>query len=147
MPSTNYSKVRDAVIRAVPEEWKPVTGFDGYMVSNTGYVRSIFRGRNSGKILKFNVIGHGYFQVQLSFNNKQKSFLVHRLVSQAFIPNKENLPCVNHKDGNKENNHVTNLEWCSYQENSLHAIKNGLWNQNRDKNGKYSKSILEGKGE
>lgn len=64
----------------------------------------------------------GYYAVCLN----GKKYLVHRLVAERYIPNPNNLPCINHKDGNKLNNNVDNLEWCSYSENNAHALKNGL---------------------
>lgn len=69
---------------------------------------------------------HGYEIVFLWKDNKSKSYTVHRLVAQAFISNPENKPCVNHIDGNKLNNEVNNLEWCTYSENTIHALENGL---------------------
>lgn len=68
----------------------------------------------------------GYKRVALWKNNKYKFHLVHRLVAKALIPNTENKPCVNHKDGNKQNNHVNNLEWVTYSENTIHALEMGL---------------------
>lgn len=68
----------------------------------------------------------GYLKVGLSVDGIHKYYLVHRLVAQAFIPNPNNLPQVNHIDGNKLNNHVDNLEWVSSYENQQHAVKNGL---------------------
>lgn len=71
----------------------------------------------------------GYPAVDIVDDNKViKKSLVHRLVAEAFIPNPDNLPCVNHKDGDKHNNNVDNLEWCSYKDNTQHALKNNLLN-------------------
>lgn len=73
----------------------------------------------------------GYYAVMLWLGNKSKCAKVHRLVAEAFIPNPDNLPCINHKDGDKLNNQVTNLEWCTYQENMQHAVRTGLTHPHR----------------
>lgn len=80
----------------------------------------------SGKKKATFINNHGYEVVFLWENNKAKSHSVHRLVAEAFLPNPENKPCVNHKDGNKANNILDNLEWCTYSENTLHALENNL---------------------
>lgn len=104
------------------EFWKPVAGFEGlYEVSSLGRVRSLNREVfQQGRIQKYKgcimsqLIGrHGYYSVRLSKHNKKKTFLVHRIVAEAFIPNTDNLPVVNHKDENRKNNSVANLEWCT----------------------------------
>ena len=69
----------------------------------------------------------GYPTVHLAYGNNKGNAVVHRLVAQTFIPNPDNKPCVNHKDGNKENNHVSNLEWVTHKENTAHAIATGLF--------------------
>ena len=79
------------------------------------------------KIVKSNLIGAGYLGLAIGANGIKKRFIVHRLVAQAFIPNPENKPCVNHKDGNKLNNCIKNLEWVTYQENTIHAHRVGLF--------------------
>ena len=78
------------------------------------------------KILKTSKTSVGYLTVSLCKNGKKKSFRVNRLVAIAFIDNPDNKPQVNHKDGNKENNTVDNLEWCTCSENQIHAFKTGL---------------------
>lgn len=118
------------------ELWKDIDGYEGiYQVSNLGRVKSLDRtllGKNSieykvkGKIRKISCIGKGYQKIQLSKEGNSKNFLIHRLVAQAFIPNPENLPIVNHIDGNKTNNHIGNLEWVSSSKNINHAISIGL---------------------
>ena len=80
--------------------------------------------RNS-RILK-TTIRNGYKSVCLSIDNIKQTHYVHRLVAETYIPNPNNLPCVNHIDGNKLNNDVSNLEWVSHKENSQHASKMGL---------------------
>lgn len=88
--------------------WKPVKGYEGvYEVSNNGNVR-----RCNGKMLKPKVEKSGYVRFHLSKNNVAKSVSAHRIVAVAFIPNPNNYKTVNHKDENKENNDVSNLEWC-----------------------------------
>lgn len=104
-------------------KWKPVTNYEGiYEISENGDVKRIAKTNNQygiGHILKHNII-NGYAHVQLHKDSKVKSMRVHRLVSMAFIPNEQNKPHVNHIDGNKLNNHVSNLEWCTPSENQLH---------------------------
>ena len=98
------------------EVWKDINGYkELYQVSNWGRVKSLKFGKE--RILKPGINGKGYFQVQLWKNNNSKNYVVHRLVAQAFIPNPDNLPCINHRDECKTNNNVENLEWCSYQYN------------------------------
>lgn len=99
-------------------EWKPVVGFEGlYSVSDTGEIRSERRKRN----MTVQVNRYGYYQVILSVNRKQNMRLVHRMVAQAFICNKQNLPQVNHIDENKLNNSVDNLEWCTLEYNQCYG--------------------------
>jgi hypothetical protein len=81
----------------------------------------------NGKELKPATDKKGYLRVGLTINKKLCTKKVHRLVAIEFIPNPLNKPCVNHIDGNKKNNNVTNLEWVTYKENTEHAIKNNLF--------------------
>ena len=110
------------------EIWKDVKGYDGkYQVSNLGHVRSMsFAHTRQAKVLKATPTNCGYVKVELYANGKGKVKYVHRLVAQAFIPNPDNKPQVNHIDGNKDNNVASNLEWCSPGENQTHAIAHGL---------------------
>lgn len=105
------------------EEWRDIKGYEGlYKISNTGNVFSYV----SNRIMTPAYCGSGYKKVMLSKDMKAKNKMVHRLVAEAFIPNPENKKTVNHKDGNKENNDVSNLEWNTYSENLKHAYKHGL---------------------
>ena len=88
-----------------------------------------------GKELKGEICKNGYKRVHVSKNGKSKRLLVHRIVATAFIPNPDNLPEVNHKDGNKQNNNVSNLEWVTASENQKHAYKTGLKSAKGIKNG------------
>ncbi len=116
------------------EEWKVVPGYDGrYEVSSLGRIRSYanarWGNRPNAKIMKVKQIPVGYLQVNLckpKGGGKAVSGLIHRLVAEAFIPNPDNLPVVNHKDGNKTNNRADNLEWVTASENSFHAVRTGL---------------------
>lgn len=126
----------------IEEIWKPVIGYEGlYEVSNYGNVKSLFRtikyyradyGRICTKnllerMMKFDVTYDGYNSVTLTKDRKSKTYLVHRLVAFAFIGNPpEGKDQINHKDGNKQNNFVRNLEWCDQFENAKHALEIGL---------------------
>ena len=103
-------------------EWKTLDIIPNYLISNKGVVIN----KKTGKVLKHQ-LKKGYHRLELVTLNGRKHFLVHRLVAQAFIPNPENKPQVNHINGNKNDNSVENLEWCTNYENAHHAIKNGLW--------------------
>lgn len=104
-------------------EWKLIEGFDGiYSVSNYGEVRN----NKTGKLMKLRKNEKGYLRTSLTKNGNQKSVRVHRLVAQAFIPNPENKPQVNHIDFNKENNCVSNLEWVTNQENAQYSVCNRI---------------------
>ena len=105
------------------EIWKDIKEYEGlYEVSNSGRVKSIRFGKE--RILKLGTDRYGYLYVILAKNNKQKTFRIHRLVAEAFIPNPDNLPMINHRDENKSNNNVENLEWCDNKYNSNFGTRN-----------------------
>ena len=108
------------------EIWKAVEGTRGFIeVSNEGRVRSWLRG--SPHVLKTQPDKKGYHRIRVTIEREKMSYKVHREVAKAFIPNPKGLPQVNHKDGNKDNNAVSNLEWMTNEENAHHAIDQGLW--------------------
>lgn len=107
------------------EEWKDIPSYEGiYQVSNYGKIRSLnYRRTGQTQLRAPQDNGRGYMIVQLSKENKCKWYLVHRLVAQAFIPNPEDKPTVNHIDGDRANNSVENLEWATYGENNAHSYR------------------------
>ena len=108
------------------EQWKPVEGFEGlYEISNLGRAKSLnYNHTGKEKILKPNKHGNGYLYVGLWKNEKRKFFLVHRLVAKAFLPNPKGFDQVNHKDENKANNVVENLEFCDAKYNINYGSHN-----------------------
>ena len=125
----------------IKEYWKPVVGYEGlYMVSNWGRVKSIKFGKE--RILKPGTNNYGYLLVKLCKDGKVKAFTVHRLVAEAFLPNPHNYPCVNHKDENKQNNVVSNLEWCTHEYNNTYGTRIERVAE-KTTNGKCSKPVLQ----
>lgn len=105
------------------EVWNDIQHVCGsYQISSFGRIRN----KKTGRILKLRPNHRGYLKTNISVGGRLKTVFPHRLVAENFIPNPNNLPQVNHKDGNKENNHLDNLEWCSGSENMKHAVKIGL---------------------
>ena len=123
------------------EEWRDIPGYESfYQVSNLGNVRSI----------RFNKIrnmkswdSNGYRAVELYLNNNGYTVGIHRLVALAFIPNPENKPEVNHKDRNRSNNNVENLEWVTQSENIAHAYRSGVKPRPTYQNQPLQKEILD----
>ena len=103
-------------------EYKLIEGFEDYMVSSDGKVWSLKKGKK--KELKPKTDSCGYLLVRLYINGRQVHKYIHRLVAEAFISNPDNLPQVNHKDENKTNNCVDNLEWCTAEYNNNYGTHN-----------------------
>ena len=100
------------------EIWKDIQGYEGYQISNYGRIKSLnYNKTKQEKILKTSKNTKGYLQVGLFKDGKQVRKQIHRLVAEAFLENPNNLPQVNHKDENKENNCAENLEWCTLKYN------------------------------
>ena len=119
------------------EVWRDIKGYEGlYQVSNYGRIKSLYGWNGKEYIIRERILRpcksrdksstYSRSIVKLIKDQKRKNYKVHRLVAQAFIPNPENKPQVNHIDGNPLNNNVNNLEWCTDRENKEHAIENGL---------------------
>lgn len=131
------------------EIWRDVIGYEGvYSISSCGRIRRDLSARNTkaGKILKLCKNKYGYLYVCLSKNNKTKNKLVHRLVAECFLNFSKLKNNVNHKDGNKLNNHVNNLEYVTHKENMEHASKTGLMATGK-RNGVYTKTSSLVKGD
>lgn len=129
------------------EIWKDIKHYEGlYQISNYGNVKSIKRkvkNKNGFRIVKEKLLkpilnNKGYYVYGLRKNGKLKMLLLHRLIGEHFLNNKNNYPCINHKDGNKLNNSIDNLEWCTYEHNIKEAFKLGLNTYTYKKNFKHN---------
>lgn len=119
-----------AVLISIQPKWVHIVGYENeYQINELGQIRTL---KDTPKHKKYDLLKpqiskrNGYVYQMLYKNGKKKLLRVHRLVAEAFLANKNNLPQVNHKDGNKQNNCVDNLEWCNQSTNMKHAYKNGL---------------------
>lgn len=133
------------------EIWKPIAGFEGrYEVSSYGRFKALHRlitykdGRSGFRVekaIKGSLGSNGYYTISLDTKTKK---LAHRLVAEAFLEFQEYRITVNHKDGNKINNHIENLEWSTYKENNNHARKTGLCNQHGNNTNltKFSEQLI-----
>ena len=126
------------------EVWKPIKDYEQlYEISNTGKVRrkdSILTRSNGRQLpvkggeMQLRDNGNGYLRVKLCKNNKSRRVLIHRLIAEHFIPQPEGLTVINHIDGNKQNNNISNLEWTTQKENIRHARETGLVDVKKWKN-------------
>ena len=117
------------------EEWRAVPGYEGlYEVSNKGNVRNVRR----NTLLRLSKTNNGYIRISLCKNGIKTGLTVHRLVAELFIPNPDNLPEVNHKDEDKTNNRVENLEWCDHKYNMNYGTRNIRAKETAIKNGYYT---------
>jgi hypothetical protein len=130
----------------MPEEiWKPISGFEGrYEVSNLGRVRSLTdnKGNRRIKVRSLRMAKNGYLYLNLWVKGKMYVRKPHRLVAEAFLDRPEGAQCVNHINGDKTDNRAENLEWCTYSQNTRHAIETGLITdpaRNFDMTGKHGK--------
>lgn len=108
------------------KEWRNIDGFPNYMVSNTGEIKSLnYNKTGKEKVLIPHKLSNGYLGINLYDNDKKSCYLlIHRLVAQAFLPNPNGYRIINHKDENRSNNSVNNLEWCSYKYNLNYGNRN-----------------------
>lgn len=108
------------------KEWREIDGFPNYMVSNTGEIKSLnYNKTGKEKVLIPHKLSNGYLGINLYDNDKKSCYLlIHRLVAQAFLPNPNGCRIINHKDENRSNNSVNNLEWCSHKYNLNYGNRN-----------------------
>lgn len=119
------------------EKWKYIKDINNkYLISDLGNIKSIdYKNSKKEKYLSF--YGKNYKMIKLTKNKIRKNYYVHRLVAETFIPNPNNYPCVNHINGDKKDNRVENLEWCTYKHNVKEAFRLGLSKNKKGKgNGK-----------
>lgn len=114
-------------------EWKEINDFKGYYINQFGDVKN-----NKEQLLAIQTKKEGYKRVMVG-GRYGKFKYIHRLVAEHFLNNTDLKPCVNHKDGNKSNNHFSNLEWCTHSENNKHAMDTGLNQAPRGHNQNFSK--------
>ena len=126
------------------EIWKDIEGYEGlYQISNLGNVKSLnYNKTGKERILTPQKNNKSYLKVGLCKQAKSKTYKIHRLVAQAFLPNQNNLPQVNHKDEDKQNNAASNLEWCTNKYNSNYGTRNKRVAESNINNPKRSKQVL-----
>lgn len=125
------------------EFWKPIKGYEGlYEISTQGKVKSLnYRGLGVEGTLSEASLSAGYKYVVLSKNGVTSNKLIHRLVAEAFLPNLQSLPEINHIDENKGNNHRSNLEWCTHKYNSNYGTRLSRFKETRRNNAKGFKAV------
>lgn len=134
------------------EIYKDVVGYEGlYQVSNLGNVKRISNYKCVNKKYLDNYTlkpldnGKGYYRIKLCKNNLSKRVMLHRIIAEAFIPNPNNYKTINHINGDKKDNRIENLEWCTQSQNVLHAFKNGLKVIPKGDTNKLSRKIIDTK--
>jgi hypothetical protein len=130
------------------EIWQNIEGFEGlYKVSTKGVVISLGKGKSTNpdkckqRVIKPRIKNNGYMQVKISKEGKRSHLLLHRVVAKTFILNNDNKPEVNHIDGDKQNNDISNLEWVTSSENQKHAFRIGKQKAIKDIHNKQSIKI------
>lgn len=134
------------------EIWKPVKDYENYYeISNFGNFRSLDRyitrsdgvtQLRKGRLITQHLNSDGYLQAKLCKDGVIRTVRIHRLVADAFLPNPDELPEVNHKDCNRANNHISNLEWCSHIDNIVHSAEQGKYQHFGDTNPNYQNDTL-----
>ena len=126
-------KLEHTVLASPEQMEKDIPNHPGFKARTDGTIIG-----KRGRPMQGHIDRCGYKEVLLSENGRTNNARVHRLIAETFIPNPDNLRDVNHKDGNKLNNDISNLEWVSHSENVKHSYNNGLQNKVRNKHGIYN---------
>lgn len=127
------------------KEWREIDGFPNYMVSNTGEIKSLnYNKTGKEKVLIPHKLSNGYLGINLYDNDKKSCYLlIHRLVAQAFLPNPNGCRIINHKDENRSNNSVNNLEWCSHKYNLNYGNRNSKLSEKLHNNPLISTPVIQ----